>query len=191
MQNSILDKIAKEKLENTGTLDLSIGRMKSIPHELLELTDLRCLTFKGKAINDYSPLAKLPALQTLNLEIYHPESVKSLQKLSNIETINLYLCKIATDFSALEKISGLKKLNLTSQRLSNCNFLENIKSLQEINLTRNIIDDYSFLEKLPNLKALHLNSNKINDISFLENLGKLQELHINNNKIRDLKSLSN
>lgn len=61
----VLQKIAEEKLNQTGVLDLSYEYFDKIPEELLQLKHLRSLNLSENSyISDYSFWEKLPNLQS-------------------------------------------------------------------------------------------------------------------------------
>ena len=60
----VLKKIAEERKNRTGVLDLSWGELQEIPEEILELSYLQSLNLLGSKITDISFLERLPNLQS-------------------------------------------------------------------------------------------------------------------------------
>ncbi len=205
-----LKKIAEEKLNQTGSLDLSREALDKIPKEVLELKHLQSFNLSQKRISNYSFLEKLPNLQSLDLENNRISDYSFLEKLPNLRYLNLrsnqisdisFLRKLPnlqsldlnfnqiTDISFLKKLPNLQSLNLRSNQITDISFLGKLTNLQSLNLYKNKISDYSFLGKLPNLQSLDLTLSQISDCSFLEKLPNLQFLNLQYNQITNISFL--
>ena len=95
------------------------------------------------------------------------------------------------------EFSFLLDLNLSENKLINCNFFKNsiINTLSELNLSKNKIKEINNLKNVtfPNLTTLYLGNNEIEDISVFKdvNFNNLALLGLSNNKIKDISVLEN
>jgi Leucine-rich repeat (LRR) protein len=184
MSKIALERIAKEKIEKTGRLNLGEQELTEIPKEILELDHLTLLNLSSNQISDYSFLEKMTNLTSLYLGFNQISDISFLEKLTNLTSLNLSLNQIS-DSLFLEKLTNLTSLNLSFNQISDSRFLEKLTNLTTLELRSNQISDYSFLEKLTNLTSLDLSSNRISDYSFLEKLTNLTSLDLSSNRISD------
>jgi Leucine-rich repeat (LRR) protein len=184
MSKIALERIAKEKIEKTGRLNLGEQELTEIPKEILELDHLTLLNLSSNQISDYSFLEKMTNLTSLYLGFNQISDISFLEKLTNLTSLNLSLNQIS-DSLFLEKLTNLTSLNLSFNQISDSRFLEKLTNLTTLELRSNQISDYSFLEKLTNLTSLDLSSNQISDYSFLEKLTNLTWLYLSSNRISD------
>jgi Leucine-rich repeat (LRR) protein len=212
MSKIALERIAKEKIEKTGRLNLGEQELTEIPKEILELDHLTLLNLSSNQISDYSFLEKMTNLTSLYLGFNQISDISFLEKLTNLTSLNLSLNQISdslflekltnltslnlsfnqiSDSRFLEKLTNLTTLELRSNQISDISFLENLTNLTTLDLSENSISDYSFLEKLTNLTSLYLSNNQISDIRFLENLTNLTRVDLSNNQISDIRFLEN
>ena len=83
-----------------------------------------------------------------------------------------------------------KKIDLSSENLSDISILFGLDKLEELILFRNEISDISTLSYLKNLKFLDLGNNNITDVSSLKSLKNLEQLYLQENSIIDPSPLS-
>lgn len=208
--NELLEIIANEKRNPTGTLNLARRRLAIIPKEVLELLHLQSLflndnqildmnileklpnleylDLRYNKISDISFLEKLPALRSLDLRSNQIWDIGILEKLPNLQSLDLSRNKIS-DIGILEKLTQLKYLHLNDNQISDIGMLEKLPHLQSLGLRSNQISDISILEKLPHLKSLDLNDNQLSDLSFLEKLPSLKSLYLGYNRLSDIRIL--
>lgn len=107
------------------------------------------------------------------------------------EILELYLLDLNEylDFTLISGLINLKKLSISSTKISNFNKINCLKKLTNLSLIEVYIEDLSPLKSLKNLQHLELYSNGISDISVLKYLKKLTYLTLRNNKIFDISSL--
>jgi Leucine-rich repeat (LRR) protein len=212
MSKIALERIAKEKIEKNGRLNLFNLKLTEIPKEILELEHLTWLDLSSNQISDYSFLEKMTNLTSLYLGFNQISDISFLEKLTNLTSLNLSLNQISdslflekltnltslnlsfnqiSDSRFLEKLTNLTTLELRSNQISDISFLENLTNLTTLDLSENSISDYSFLEKLTNLTRVDLSNNQISDIRFLENLTNLTRVDLSNNQISDIRFLEN
>jgi GTPase SAR1 family protein len=166
MSNLALERIAKEKIEKTGKLNLGKCGLTELPEELFELVWLKELMLYPNQITDISFLSGLTQLQSLDLSANQ-----------------------ITDISFLSGLTSLQTLYLSANQITDISFLSGLTSLQILDLRNNQITDISFLSRLTSLNFLNLIRNQVKDISNLSNLNKLQTLALNYNEIEDITGL--
>ena len=141
-------------------------------------------------VSDFSPLAGLINLQSLNLSHSSLTDISSLANLTNLTELVLSSNDL-TDISPLANLTNLDALNLENNDLTDISPLANLTGLAVLNLDGNNISDISPLANLTGLGALYLGGNNISDISPLANLTHLTRLWISKNNISDVSPLAN
>lgn len=185
MSELALKRIAKEKKERTGKLDLSECGLKIAPEQIFDFVRLQTLDLSFNQISDISFLTKLTSLETLELNGNRIRDYSPLEKLTRLESIDLRGNKI-DNISFLQKLRSLRVLYLSGNQINNIRCLEEITSLEVLNLRGNQVKDVRFLEKLTSLKKLDLRGNEVIETKFLEELTKLESLDLRANQIRDI-----
>ena len=106
---------------------------------------------------------------------------------SKIESLPLGGQKITTLISGnavLRRMTNLKELNLSNNRIVDVQHLNDLKQLQSLVLSHNRVTDTSNLS-LPILTSLSLDRNRIKKVAGLRGLKKLEELNLEGNQIED------
>ncbi|MCP4762701.1 MAG: leucine-rich repeat domain-containing protein [archaeon] len=105
------------------------------------------------------------------------------EKIGEINGIESSLEKIA-------KLSCLKRLDLSNNKLKSIPDYSNLSSLEHLNLSRNELLEFpDFIKNLKLLEFLDLSENKINklpDLKFFEDLPKLKAIYLNDNKFGEI-----
>ena len=185
-----LDRVEKEREEQTGKLDLSQLHLTEIPEEVSDLKHLKTLNLSRNGILDIQPLKKLTNLQELNLHRNQIEDLRPLELLTSLEFLDLNYNQIA-DLTPLQRLDGLLFLNLNYNRIVTIQPLEKLKKLQTLQLNDNRIRDIQPIAQFQELQVLNLDENEIEDIQPLYQLDKLQSLSLNDNQIEDIQPLAN
>jgi Leucine-rich repeat (LRR) protein len=155
-----------------------------------QMTELRILRLNGSSgITDVAPLAKLSALQLLDLENTQIAEIEPLAKLSALQTINLSGTKVR-DLNPLEKLFALQSIDLSRTQISDLEPLVNLTTLKALYLNNTRVSDLKPLAKLSTLKTLYLNNTQISDLKPLANLSSLQTIDLIGTKVSDLKPLT-
>ena len=81
----------------------------------------------------------------------------------------------------LEKLTQLRDLHLSDNKLTDVKGLEKLTQLQWLSLYGNQLTDVKGLENLTQLKVLLLAGNQLTDVKGLEKLTKLKELYLRDN----------
>ena len=122
-------------------------------------TKLTGLTLNGNEIASLTPLARLEALETLNLA--DNENISSI--------------------SSLARLTALTDLNLSNNKISSVSSLSRLEALETLNLADNSISSLTVLAGLINLTDLDLSNNRITDVLPLQGLSTLQTLNLSGN----------
>ncbi|EDO40059.1 predicted protein [Nematostella vectensis] len=88
-----------------------------------------------------------------------------------------------SNISAVNSLSALEELDLSTNRISKVPDISRCKHLQELDLSRNQISDISGLRDLSGLNILRLESNQLTTLSSLGKHKNLQELYLGHNRI--------
>jgi len=165
---AITDYSALGELKNLKQLNITQAYFLKDLSFLRNLTKLQKLIIKGSDyISDISVLANLTQLQVLDISAYRDGiqvvDISSLSKLQQLRELKLYAFKNIKDYSFIQDLWHLTRLNLQG-----CN-----------------IQDLSVLEKLDNIKFLNLYITPVKDISPLKNLDNLEELRLGYTSVTD------
>ena len=175
--------LIKLYVSNSGITDLT-----GLEHaHYLSSLDLRGNT---NTVSDFSPLAGLTNLKSLNLSGSFLTDISSLIGLTDLEDLGLSGSNLS-DISPLAHLTNLTRLSLSSNNLSDISPLVNLTGLAVLDLDGNNLSDISPLANLTGLGALYLSSNNISDVSPLANLTNLTRLWISHNNISDVSPLAN
>ena len=109
--------------------------------------------------------------------------VNRYKKTGTLYLNGLGLRTFPTEFSAYNDV---KRLNLSSNLLTDLSFLSHFTKLEGLWLSDNRINNIEVIKQLKELGILYLDNNEIEDISPLLSLQKIQRLSLCNNKITDI-----
>ena len=180
-----LTKLRWLELFNTPISDLS---------PLARLTSLKRMSLYGTRTENLSPLAGLTSLT--QLQIANNETLSDISPLAgliNLEWLDLHRCDSLSDLSPLAGLTKLEYLNLNhTRRVSDYSLapLSGLTGLRRLRLAENRISDVSPLSGLIDLARLDLPRNEIVDLSPLSGLAGLTELYLNANRISDVSPLA-
>ncbi|MBD2455374.1 leucine-rich repeat protein [Nostoc sp. FACHB-87] len=170
---------------------VSGNNLKTLPHELLDLPNLRKLDISG------NPLESIPDVvtQILHLEelilirVELTEIPEALAKLTNLTELDLSSNQISETPEALANLTNLTELDLSSNQISQIpEALSNLTNLTQLYLHNNQINKIpETLTNLTNLTQLILTLNQISEIpEALANLTNLTQLYLNGNQISEI-----
>jgi Leucine-rich repeat (LRR) protein len=163
------------------------------PNELTEddYKKVLNLNFELYPISDIKSLAKLTNLQTLDLLSTNASDIKPLANLTNLQTLFLSGPKV-TDIAPIANLKNLTKLSLYCS-ISDIKPLENLTNVQTLSLSGSNVTDIKTLENLTNLQTLSLSGSKIINIAPIANLKNLTKLSLycRNSDIKPLENMEN
>ncbi len=180
-----LTKLKWLELFNTPISDIS---------PLARLTNLERLSLYGTGTENLSPLAEVTSL--IQLQIANNETLSDVSPLAgliNLEWLDLHRCDSLSDISSLAGLTKLEYINLNHTRRVydySLSPLSGLTGLRRLRLAENRISDVSSLAGLIGLNRLDLNKNQIVDISPLLGLTGLTELYLHANRISDVSPLA-
>lgn len=162
-----LQLIREAKEKRLTKLDLGNCGLTELPNELFELEWLEELNLGGW----YYDFSAKEYLRSQNHGAYNSIKYISPDNLNfkSLNTLNLFHNQI-TDYSFLQKLTGLTSLDLRSNQITDIRFLQHLTGLTSLDLFGNKITDISFLQHLTGLTSLDLRRNQITDISLIRNL---------------------
>ena len=169
-------------------LELANNQISDVS-SLAFLVNLSLLRLKGNDdLEDTSPLANLPNLRDVDVEIIYPEV--SIPDTALAAAIRSELGLNPEDPITQEDLLNLRSLDAEQQGITDLTGLEHAANLQTLNLHHNQISNLQPLAGLMHLNELGLTGNQISDIIPLAGLTKLQWLNLNHNEIINLKPLT-
>ncbi len=162
----------------------------------IHFTDPALEEFVRKELNNkIGPIrrADIEPIRKLEMNVYKIYNIDSLQYFTNLEELYLYGNYI-TDFSVLEKLPSLKKLNIgrnynVSNPSSSGNTgldlspLKNLVLLEELDISENMLTDLTVIGSLPALQTLTACKNRISDITPLSGCKSLTYVDLSDNFI--------
>ena len=161
---------------------------------LAGLTNLQSLNLSHSSLTDISSLTGLTGLEDLSLSGSNLSDISPLANLTNLTRLSLSSDNLS-DISPLANLTGLSVLYLNGKNLSDISPLANLTGLGDLNLSGgnsvspNNISDVSPLANLTNLTRLNLSYNNISDVSPLAGLTNLTVLRLVSNNISDVSPL--
>ena len=143
----------------------------------------------SNAISDVSPLEKLTNLQELDLDkMSGLRDVSALASLTNLEGLSLGNTAVS-DVSALANLTNLEWLYLGGTDVSDVSALASLTNLEGLNLRFTDVSDVSALANLTNLERLSLAFTGV-DVSALANLTNLTWLVLGGTAVSDVSALT-
>ena len=131
--------------------------------------------------------ARLEAKVKEELRLAASSIITSVQ-MASLKDLSAFRAGIA-NLKGLEFATGLTKLDLSENRISDISPLAGLANLTQLDLSDNAIVDISPLRGLTKLKVLSLQRNRIVDIAPLAGLANLEYLRLERNEIVDVSSL--
>ncbi|AOY75761.1 leucine-rich repeat domain-containing protein [Clostridium formicaceticum] len=176
----------------TSLEDLSLAGcgVKNV-EALSDLQNLKYLDLSRNAINAEAlkTIGKLSALETLNLEDNQiDEGLSSLTNLGSLKDLNLSSNSGIDDFDSLASYPKLESLTLKGVRLSDFSSISSLSGLRYLNLENNSLEEITF-RNMPNLEYLNLAGNNISQMPDIAKLPNIKVAILKNNGITDITTL--
>ncbi len=158
--------------------------------DLRYFTGLRALTLQNYHGGDFSFLASLPLLETLDLSQSSVSTLalETLGGMGSLRTLNLGSCGV-TDVTSLGALAELQTLDLSNNAVSNIAPLAGCTGLQTLNLSGCHASDLSALASLTSLQSLDLSYNTPTSLSPLAQCVQLQRVNLSNCGLIDISVL--
>ena len=205
VQKSNFLRLPKDILRSAIPPYLTVGDVGRLNQVSTEVKELNCadgvIYFEPRnpdefTIHDLNYLcSRYSNLQVLDLKVCRElTDIRALAKLTNLQRLVFSNCRQRTDISALAKLTNLQRLGLSY--CDEISALDQLIKLEELDLNWcTQLTDISPLAKLTILQRLDLKGcNQLTDISSLAQLIKLEELDLSfcsqltNDQIKNLKT---
>ena len=190
--NRISDVLPLAGLVNVDWMGLEENQITDLS-PLAGLKKLNGIGISGNPITDISSLASMTRLEGLAAWNTSITDFSALAKLPRLRWIEFGDNASITTLPSLKGLKTLRRLEISTTRISDISGLSVLTQLQELTLHGNLIKDISPLAKLKGLTRLNLSHNVISDVSPLAGLTQLEYLNLRDNAISDfsvLKALS-
>ncbi|MEL6341722.1 MAG: leucine-rich repeat domain-containing protein, partial [Myxococcota bacterium] len=184
---SIADAVDLRFVEHLPRLEsLSLESMKRAPDltPLRLATALRIFSARRMRLRDLSALRDVQTLEWLILNINPIDDVSPLADLPRLETLDLGQNEALTDVSPLARAPALQRLSLSAcAALRDFSPLAEMHALRALDLSDNLaLEDLSPLARLHNLRSLELyRCEGLEDLSPLAGLSQLRALDLTDN----------
>ena len=171
------------KIKNVSTITLNEKLHDAVYNELVK-QGFSVISPSSTTIKMYEDY--VPEVKQLNINGKEISDLTGLSVFTSLNKLIAYNNSIK-DVSELQKIKGLKFLNLNNNKLEgNVKQLSNIESLEELYLDNNSLltsDTNNAFKNLKNLKSLSLSSNNLTTVTGISGLANLNSLKVENNKL--------
>ena len=155
-----------------------------------ELWSIAELTVPAELV-DLSDLAHFVGLKSLSLENSIATDFSVLAGLPNLESLNVSGCVLNEDaLAAIGSISTLKELHMGSCGLESLDAIAPLTGLTTLTVSDNKLTDISALAGMPHLSVLDLSGNELTAISALATAANLTELNLSGNRLGNLGAIS-
>lgn len=179
-------------VKDIDTLNLQYTQITSL-EGLQYLSSLIAIEAESNNFTSLVPLEKLSGLRYLALSSSSTignEQVKSLQNLTNLETLYLESNPLITDISFLSRLTKLFDLNLYGTSVVNIDVLSQLTSLENLDIGLTKVTNFTPIENLTRLQGLGVDSLFISNLSFIKKLVELEVLIAMRNNITDISVLA-
>lgn len=183
--NSELPKlpVRLESLEIIPSEDDNYGANFSL-EQLSECRNLRNLYIKIQKCNiNLKHLKNCINLNNLHLAVNSIQGTKTLEKLTSLSILSLFITDMIGINAMLYKCPLLKIVRLISPEIDGLNFLKNCTNLTELLITTQLVSPLSVLNTCVNLEKITIRCNNIVDISPLFSLNRLAVIAIPKSRI--------
>lgn len=188
VENNI-DKIFLSDIYNISKLDFRSWPLISIKG-IQHLVNLQILNLYGSKMNNISYLGELNNLEELNISwADNISEINTLKKLKKLKSLKAFYSSGIKDFSPIESIITLEKLDISQNTLSRGDFLKSLINLNDLSISKNNLTDINFLENCLKLEILDISGNNITNIEILSKFKNLVKLDISANNITNIDSL--
>ncbi|HPH15532.1 MAG TPA: hypothetical protein PK029_00045 [Bacteroidales bacterium] len=117
-------------------------------------------------------------------------SIKFIAQSTKLTEFNAANCKNIVDFSPIQDLILLKKINLSGSSISDISILSNKTDLKDLNISKTPVSDISTLHMCAALERLDISNTQVTDITTISRLWKLKRLSIAHTKVASLEALS-
>ncbi|MBU1014328.1 MAG: hypothetical protein KKG99_15115 [Bacteroidetes bacterium] len=121
---------------------------------------------------------------------FNPETLyKQLRNIVSLSEINIANNQQIENLNALDKLSNLRRLDISNTRINDLSPIRNLTKLESLICEGTQIESLVHLRYLSNLRVLNLNNTPVHDLKPLQSIDKLEQLYLNYTKIDSLDPL--
>ena len=177
--------------ESSKELNLSFCRLKSLPAEIRELTNLNSLILGGNQLKALpEEIVKLTSLQVLFLSENQLEALpEEIGKLTSLQVLFLSENQLEALPEEIGKLTSLVWLNLSKNQLEALpEEIGKLTSLKTLDLSENKVGALpKEIDQLTSLETLFLSRNQLRALpEEIDQLTSLKELYLNQNQLNSL-----
>ena len=200
-------RIACEQAEQTGTLDLGMLGLTSLPEDLFELQHLQSLNLgagwldtRGDwheaganiAANHLGSPVGLSRLANLQILSTNGCQLGSLTCIANLQTLRVLDCSgtQVSDLGPLASLGALQSLSCWGTPVSGLGPLANLTALQSLDCNQTRVGDLQPLAGLSALRSLSCWGTQVSNLVPLASLSALQSLDCNGTQVSNLEPLA-
>jgi len=202
--------ITLEKINFTDSKIASIQFLSNTP-----LVKELILAGNNHTFPNYEPIQNLKKLRVLDIQKNSQATdgnVAVLQNLQELRELDISDCKGITqlqfieqctklvefsaanctnivNYSALQNLILLKKINLSGSSVTDINFVSNKSDLKDLQISKTAISDITSLNMCASIERLDISYTQVTDITTISRLWKLKRLNIAHTKIASLDAL--
>ena len=166
----------------------ALGKAPEDPIGVNELLSLQSLDAGGAEIADLTGLGYASNLRALDLSHNPLVDLRVLGSLPDLAVLNLDAT--GADPWALAGMTGLQRLSLRGNGITDIAVLSGLDRLEALDVGDNALAEVVPLSGLTNLRVLSLRGNAVQDVGPLAALPRLLELDVTGNRIGDFGSLA-
>lgn len=125
-----------------------------------------------------------------NMDFEGQPKGEDLQRLLNLDSLNIPESSGITDIEPLKEFTRLKYLKMDKVEVTDLSPLSNLITITDLTVSGGPVNDFSSITSLYNLVALDLSGTALNDLNFIIELPGLERLSVQATAIYDLKPLT-
>ena len=142
----------------------------------------------GTQVSDLRPLAALPALRALKIDLSGAIDLGPLRGLTTLKVLNVSGTHVS-DLSPLAGLSGLEELEFMDTEVTDLSPLKRLTALRSLGAGESFVQDIGPLAGLVALETLNLQNCEVHDLAPLRAHDKLQFLVLSQTRVTTLTPL--
>lgn len=156
------------------------------------MTNLKTLTLRNAASNDFSYLTKLNSLE--NLEIsgvsLSSDDLSLIASATTLKHLTLTDCNLSS-IAPLASLHNLVTLDLRGNSIRDLTPLTNMQQLEQLSMAYNAVNSIGVVSTLPSLRVLDLSYNNLSSIATIGTCISLEDFDVTHNQISDVSAVGN
>lgn len=188
--------IVKENIEDfyitimPGTTKVDLGFLAQFPN----VTSLSLYSAEKVSV-DLTGIEKHTNLEYLSLTNIDVSNLKSISKLTKLESLNMYLYsgneRTKLDLAGIENLTNIKSLSITLKDIANISNISKLANLEMLTLDGCTgLGNGNYLASNVKLSWLNLSTTDLTSIAFVEKLKELENIYFAGTKVTDVTPLT-